>query len=171
MKVHIPASWAVEGYGVPDVCARHGRSAVAVGRVDIVVHPLWTWLFLFIGVITFFLVRLFTGKKLVLPEWPFCDRCLRQRKRVLIVSAVLVLLGLAAIVRQFVVRDMGSSTSPIGVLLIVAGLIALAFTSWTEIAGVKADYDLDWVIVTGAHRKFKEKFAPFQAQLEEHLRR
>jgi hypothetical protein len=162
MKVHIPASSAAQGHGVPDVCGRHGRSAVAVGRVDIVVHPLWTWLFLFIGVITFFLVRLFTAKKLVLPEWPFCDQCLRKRKSALMVSAVLVLLGLAAIVIQILAHETRADMSAISVLLVVAGLIAFGFTSWTEIAGVKTDYDLEWVTVTGAHPKFAARSAELE---------
>jgi hypothetical protein len=170
MQVHIPASWAKQGYGVPDVCARHGVAAKR-RRVDISVQPSSVWLFLLVGVIFFFLVRVFLAKTLRLPAWPVCDRCVRRRRTVFAVSAAVVLLGVAAFAAPFVVDDLGPDLLGIGMLLMIAGLIVLAWAPWATVVGVKADEALTWVTVVAVHPAFEAQFAPFRAGLQEQLQR
>jgi hypothetical protein len=166
--MHVPASWAVRGYGVPDVCVRHGLAA-APRRVGVTVYPAWTWIFLAVGVVPFVLVRYLAGKTIVLPAWPVCDRCRRRRLTALAVSGVLVVLGLVAMVAPFLADGLGPVVIMLGLFSFSAGLIAVAWTPWSRALGVRVDEQLVWLTIAHVHPEFQARFAPFEAKLQAQL--
>ncbi|GIH08078.1 hypothetical protein Rhe02_61450 [Rhizocola hellebori] len=62
MVIEIPSHWPNAGYGIPSVCAKHGRPEVQRTKVKLeTATPDWQYLLLLFGVVVYFLVRGFLG--------------------------------------------------------------------------------------------------------------
>jgi hypothetical protein len=167
----IPAGWAAAGYGVPDVCARHGEPAVQRRKVSFSTRPPgWSYVLILVGVLLFVIVAVAMRKTVVAPAWPFCARCTELRSRRLktglglLGAAVVVLIGSIAAAAVVTSDDtVGATILIVGDLLflagLVAGLIVVGQSSWRAVATGVLSPDGLWVGVLSPSQAFGERVA------------
>jgi hypothetical protein len=164
MVVAIPSHWATAGYGIPSVCAKHGRPEVRRSRISLeTATPDWQYLLLLIGILAFFLVRSLTAKTLAVTAWPFCDTCLRERLRLKWIAAGTFIVGLVLFVAA--VRGLLPPAAAVlmAVLMVVGGLAFVRGDwAWRRMSRAKLSEDAGWITVAKPHAAFEEQFAPYQ---------
>ena len=87
MRVVLLADWVLAGYGVPQVCARHGQPAAGVKTQFRSRTPGWAYALLALGVVPYLVAFYATRKTIFAPSWPFCAQCKALRTRNLIERA------------------------------------------------------------------------------------
>src|SRR6185436_15165607 len=98
-RAHIPSHWVAVGYGVPEVCTRHGQPAVERKKVTVVSRPPgWSYALLLARAIPFAIVATAVRKTVKAPVWPFCPECKRIRTRNLLIGLGVFVGGIALIV-------------------------------------------------------------------------
>jgi hypothetical protein len=162
MAIAIPSHWATAGYGIPTVCAKHGRPEVQRRGVSLeTATPDWNYLLLFLGIVAFFIVRAATAKTLAVRAWPFCETCVRQRFRFKWYAAGVVAVGLALFVAAL--RGLAPAWAVLAAALIVVGSLALVRGGWIwrRMSSAKLSEDAAWITVVKPHPGFEEQFAPY----------
>src|SRR5262249_37873116 len=108
----IPAGWVEAGYGVPDVCARHGEPAAERPGLGIISRPpQWSYILILLGFLIFLIVVLAMRRKVTAPAWPFCAQCVQRRKRFLLVGWPLFLIGVAALIGSLFLSGSGGTAA------------------------------------------------------------
>jgi hypothetical protein len=155
---YIPSAWVSAGYGVPDVCARHGEPSIERRPVKIRSSaPAWTYILILFGLVAFFIAVVAVRKTVMSPAWPFCTRCeqLRsQRIRIglgLVGLYVVASIGLPVLGTALPNQSIGDAITVVGVLIGVAsliiGLVMLTLSRWSSIARAQLTQDGAWVLV------------------------
>jgi hypothetical protein len=172
----IPAGWAAAGYGLPDVCVRHGEPAVERRKVSFSSRPpAWSYFLILVGVLLFVIVALAMRKTVVAPAWPFCARCKELRSRRLKTGLGLLGAAVAALIGSTVVAatvpgddTVGATILIAGYLLflagLVAGLIVVEQSSWRAVATAVLSPDGRWIGVPSPSQAFGERAAAALAQ-------
>lgn len=161
VEVRIPAAYISTGWGTPTVCARHGEPAVAGKRAQFVsrIAP-GAYLLLLLGVIGVIVVAVIAGtrKRATSAAWPFCRRCQARHTKLLYPGAGLILGGIALGVASALTSDAAISTGLLwGILVLIAGAIVFAKSSWAAVAGGR-------VIDNGQTVEFRRAHDAFAAQ-------
>src|SRR5262245_18572614 len=88
----LPVSWAVAGYGIPNVCPRHGLPPVRLVKAKFESRPpLWTYLFLLAGGLPYLIVAVAVTKNIKVRQWPECGKCVSLRHRRILGGWALIL--------------------------------------------------------------------------------
>lgn len=169
MSIAIPGYWATAGYGVPAVCAKHGRPEVRRAKTT-PVSPIPGWMYALIvaGFMIFIIVRVATRKALTIPAWPFCESCVRRRTTRLWAAIATIAVGTGAFV--LAAGDWipgGPATGMAGLFIVMAGVIGLVPARWSVIAGAKLSDDGFWITVRNPHPEFMAQFAQFRPAADE----
>ena len=184
MRAVLPASWVAAGYGVPQVCSRHGELAVEGAKTRIHSKPPgWAYILLALGALAFLIAVYSTRKTVVSPSWPFCDRCKVLRTRLLVagvlgIAAGVILfcggisfamaVGEGAVGEEIQEADwlgtvLGVSVL-VGICVLIAGAIVASRSTRAAVADARVSEDGVWVEVWKAHRGFCEQVAAVARQ-------
>lgn len=146
MSVYLPAQWVAAGRGLPDVCAAHGNPVADRRRTRIEsAPPAWVWALLPLGLLIFFIVRAATRKAIFAAGWGFCGAC--RRTRVTRFIAGIALLGSGAVCLGVLAATADDPASRpgvligVGLLLIIAGYVALRISAGEVIARARLTRD------------------------------
>jgi hypothetical protein len=162
MATNLPAQWVRVGHGIPTVCSRHGRPATRRVAVQFA-SRLSPWMYLLIAVsfLIYAIVTWATRKTVVANGWPFCLRCRIVRVLQFSTRAAVCAAGIVAIL---VVESPGSTRTQLslteglvlvaGLVLFLAGIIAMTRSGWASVARAAVTRDGVWVSVRGAHPRF-----------------
>jgi hypothetical protein len=162
METNLPAQWVRVGHGIPTVCSRHGRPATRRVTTQFA-SRLSPWMYLLIAVsfLIYAIVTWATRKTVVAKGWPFCSRC--RIVRVLQFSTRAAV-SAAGIVGILVVEPPGSTRTQLslteglvlvaGLILFLAGIIAMTRSGWASVARAAVTRDGVWVSVRRAHPRF-----------------
>lgn len=171
MRTVLPANWVAAGYGVPQVCSRHGEPAVRepVGLQSR--PPGWSYGLLLLGALPFLIVLLATRKTVAAPSWPFCARCKALRIRLLVIGPLAAVGGCAVTVVGAGVagghgqgRVIGAPLIVLGVLVMVTGVVGAVLSGSGPLARAQVTRDGAWVEVLKPERRFAEQAAAFLQQ-------
>ncbi|OLE25584.1 MAG: hypothetical protein AUG44_15615 [Actinobacteria bacterium 13_1_20CM_3_71_11] len=153
--VNIPAQWVAAGYGVPDICARHGLPATRRLRLRLISRPPgWALPLLIIGVVIYWIVVAALRQTVIAPAWPFCHECEQARKGLRRVGLTLVGLMLLSFVGGIVVigplhNEAGGPAFLLGLLLALAAIIVYGRANWVVASRARVSGDGQWVPVDG----------------------
>jgi hypothetical protein len=153
--IGIPTQWIRTGYGIPTVCARHGRPHVR--RPGLVVESApagWTYALLLAGVLPFLLARALTRWTTVARAWPFCDRCERRRRSAFLAAGLVMAAGLVLIGLAFADPTGSSPLLVLGGVVLVAGYAALHWARRQVIARVRLSRGGERVLVRAPAPEF-----------------
>jgi hypothetical protein len=161
MATVMSAWWVQHGYGIPDVCSRHGRPEIRRGRMVIESKPPgWTYATIPAGLLIFAVLRAVLRKAIVTPAWPFCERCGRRRTIAIAIASTIVAAGVATMVAGFQSSDEDVVAVYFGAGLVIAltGYVGFHWATPAAIAGVRLTGD-------GQHVTLKRASAAFEARL------
>jgi hypothetical protein len=161
MATLMTALWVRNGFGIPDVCSRHGQPLAYRRRMVIESSPPgWTYATIPAGLLIFGILRAVFRKAIVTPAWPFCDRCRRRRAVAIAIAGAIVAAGLVTIVVGFQSSDADVTFGMFGVGLAIAllGYVGFHWTTPAAIAGARLTQD-------GLHVTLKRASPAFVAQL------
>jgi hypothetical protein len=169
----IPSSWVAAGYGVPDVCSRHGQPAVERKKVTIISRPpAWSYFLILAGVIIFAIVAMAIRKTVKAPAWPFCEQCRRLRSRLLGIGFGILALAVLGFVGSTVLAS-SEDTAGVGVLgvllaflALVASMIVLGRSTAQSIANAQVTQDGNWVLLTNASPAFAGRVSSAMANAQ-----
>lgn len=172
----LPAGWVAAGYGIPDVCARHGELPVQQRKLQIISRPPpWSYVLILLGAIIFLIVVLVTRKTVKAPHWPFCARCKQQRGRLLAIGLTVIGLAAVAVVGAIaLIGSVGSDSAAPGLVLLgafvllLAGIVVAARSAPVAVAGAQVSRDGAWILVERAHPHFAHRAAVLQHQAAQH---
>jgi hypothetical protein len=148
----VPAFAIMAGWA-PDTCTRHHRPAYRQRKITFLsTLPLWSYLFIMVGILIFVIVALVVRKKVTSAAWPLCEDCVATRRR----SMGMVAIGLGGIVPLVwlgVIID-GGHGSGFAAALIAFALIGLPILaaaggilgSWPRIIGGVVSRDGAYVV-------------------------
>jgi hypothetical protein len=164
----IPSAWVAQGYGIPDVCSRHGAVAVQRKRVTFVsTPPGWSYPLLLFGIIPFMVVAALTRKSVTAAGWPFCARCKQTRTVLLGIGFALLVLCIVGLTVSIALASGGpagarSGPGVLGVLAIVmlafvGGLLFVLAGTYQFLANAHVSRDGMWVQIARAHPRFAQQ--------------
>jgi hypothetical protein len=150
VAMQMPASWVSGGFGIPDVCSRHGEPPTRRRRMVIESRaPGWTYATIPAGLLLFWILRAVFRKAIVTPAWPFCDRCRRRRAVAMVIASAIVALGFATMAVGF-----GSPDSDVvgrmfaaGLVIAMLGYVGFHWATLAAIAGVRLTQDGQHVLL------------------------
>jgi hypothetical protein len=136
--ITLPAGHLAYGYPRPDVCVRHGETAVFRRQIrPVTPPPAWLWLFAIVPAL-FILLWLATRKQVSVAVWPFCPRCRTRRRVIMAISVVppvlpfLIGFGGSILAADQVRAEQFVSLAAVGALLgLVVGGVVTTFGSPT----------------------------------------
>ena len=162
MATNLPAQWVHVGHGLPTVCSRHGRPATRRVAVQFVsrLSP-WMYLLMVVSLLIYVIVVWATRKAVIANGWPFCSRCRIVRVLRFLTAAAVFIAGIVAIL---VVGSRTSNRTQLslteglvlvtGLVLFLAGIIAMTRSGWASVARAAVTTDGIWVSVRRAHPRF-----------------
>jgi hypothetical protein len=174
VNAQIPANWVAAGYGVPDVCSRHGEPALDRKRVRFISRPpQWSYVLIVFGALIFVIVAAAMRKTVWAPAWPFCARCREYRKRMagiglgIVGLSVVMFVGSIAIGSANSDSDTAGSLAAFGVLLaivaFIAGLAVAVRAASPAVAGGQVSQDGAWLLLPRAHEEFARRLQAVQS--------
>lgn len=167
----LPAAWVSRGYGIPDVCSRHGQPATYRRRIVIESSPPgWTYATIPAGLLIFGILRAVFRKAIVAPAWPFCDRCRRRRIIAIAIAGGIVAAGLATIVAGFQSTDTDVIFAVFcaGLLVILLGYAGLHWARPAAIADAQLTRDGQFVTLSHASQRFTAQLTAGRDVVYEH---
>ena len=157
--LYLPAPMAASGYGLPEVCQRHGRPAVARQRITFQSRPpVWTYILIFLGFLLFVIVALVLRKKIVAAAWPVCDACLATRKRLAIGMGVTG----GVVVLAFLSRSPGLIFLTIAAAIVVLAVLG-SQRAWANVQAANVTNDGGSLVLRRAYAGY-EQTLPGMAQ-------
>ncbi len=164
MSAQLPANWVAAGYGVPDVCARHGEPAQERKRVRFVSKPpQWAYVLILLGAIVYLIVVSSLRKTVIAPAWPFCVRCREFRNRMLAIGLGVLALGIVLFIGSIALASSSDAAGPIpalgvfvGLILLIAGIVVAGQASAPVVAGGQVSQDGAWLLLRRAHAGFAQ---------------
>jgi hypothetical protein len=169
-STRIPAAWVAHGYGVPNMCSRHGEPAIVRRPVTFIsAPPPWSYPLFLLGVIPFLVVVAITRRSVTAAAWPFCVRCRRRRISLITMGSVLFAWCVVELILAISLAASGrggSSAAAIVVALLTTGMsvfisaliITLAGT-YQLIAAAELSRKGAWVQLRHAHPEFAQRAA------------
>lgn len=165
--IYLPAQMVTSGWGVPPLCVRDGRPAVARRRITFVSRtPAWVYLTLLVGWLVTLILLLMLQKRVKAPGWPVCADCMSQRRQRLTVMWLLLVGGpvLAVVLAGVLGSSPGNDGSVASVLLVgclgapIGAAVVGSTGSWSEMFKAAVD-------PTGASVNFREPAPAFVRSL------
>jgi hypothetical protein len=161
MTTNLPAQWVEAGY-VPAVCSRHGQAATRRVAARFASRPApWAYLLIVVSFLIYAIVVWATGKTVVARGWPFCTRCRIIRVLRFLAGLAVFATGVGAIVLAQPPASTSTQLSltaglilATGLVLFLAGIIAMTRSGWASVARAAVTRDGIWVSVRGAHQEF-----------------
>jgi hypothetical protein len=173
----LPAYWTNAGYGVPNVCARHGEPATRRTKTQFISKPpTWAIPLAILGLIIYLIVVMAVRKTITVQNWPYCDQCRNLKLQRLLGGLGGLVLGiLLFIVGGGLTND--DDTAGFGALLLIAGfglafagLIVAAYSGRTAIAGGVVSKDGQFIELPKAEARFAAQVEAAANYAEQHAR-
>lgn len=148
----------------PRSCVRHGKPVLDGSDVDLQSRPKYDKSPTYGGVFSI-LVRtadhLQQIEQVPVPNWPFCELCVRRRRRYRRTAQALFFGGVLLVVAAVAVGLLLEQQQPLLIIPLLFG-VAAALTSgfvfgqssWTHIANATVSDDGQWVTFDNAHPQF-----------------
>jgi hypothetical protein len=173
----LPANWVNVGYGVPNVCARHGEPAVRRAKTQFVSKPpSWALPLVVFGGIVYFIVVMAVRKTITVQTWPFCERCRGLKLRLLLggLGALLVGIVLLIIASGLMADDAFAGIGALLILaplvLVLAGVVMMARSNRTVIAGGVVTNDGLFIELAKADSRFAAEIEAASVYAEQQAR-
>lgn len=172
MRVVLSADWALAGYGVPRVCARHGEPGVGTRTVFQSRTPGWAYVLLPLGLLPYFIAVHATRRTILAPAWPFCARCKALRVRNRVAGVAWIALGVALFCATGAVANAAfEGAEPLSYLLVmlmvaafIAGAVVLGRAAPSALAQAWVRDDGQWLDVWSPDRQFLAQVATVAPQ-------
>jgi hypothetical protein len=121
----------------------------------------WMYLLMIVSFLIYAIVAWATRKTVVAKGWPFCSRCRIVRVLRFLTAAAVFAAGIVAILvaeSPMSTRTQWTLTGGLvlvaGLVLFLAGIIAMTQTGWASVARATVTRDGIWVSVRRAHPRF-----------------
>ena len=139
----LPAHMVVTGVGVPSVCSRHGEPVAKRRKTTFQSRPPpWSYLLILVGVLVFVIVAAVLRKQLAASGWPFCARCVDERRNRLLAGAALMLSAvLATTVAVVLANDISAWLALFSLVAALAGLFFFAAAAPAALARAEVTQD------------------------------
>jgi hypothetical protein len=121
----------------------------------------WAYVLIVVSFLIYAIVVWATGKTVVARGWPFCTRCRIVRVLRFLAGLAVFAAGLVAIL---IAEPPASTNSELsltgglilaaGLVLFLAGIIAMTRSGWASVAHAAVTRDGRWVVVREAHPEF-----------------
>jgi hypothetical protein len=168
-ETQIPAVLVASGYGVPEVCSRHGEVALDRRRTRFISRPpQWSYVLVLAGLVVWLVVVVALRKTVVAAAWPFCARCRALRTRLLTIGLATVAVGIVAVVGSIALtasdpsgHSAAAQAGPFGLLVglvvLLVGAAVAGRGGTPAIANAFVSGDGRWLGVRKAHPAFAER--------------
>jgi hypothetical protein len=156
--IALPPGLVSEPAALPRCCTRHGAPAALTRRITFVSRPpLYAFLALALGLLPGLIVISLLQKRCHAPAWPYCDRCLRDRRRATwrtwAATTVVVAPGIVGPIMSGELQLLGLLI-PLGLLALAIGIPLASPGNWLTLAGGRVERRSGWVQFPRAHADF-----------------